>query len=38
MVGENWRDKTPIPITIGYVTVVPKGRAIEEMMVPKRLF
>jgi transcriptional regulator with XRE-family HTH domain len=37
IVGENWLDKTPMPITIGYLTAVPKGRVIAEMMVPKRL-
>lgn len=34
---ENWIDKTPMSITIGYLTIVPKGRDIGEMMVPKRL-
>lgn len=37
MVGAFWTDKTPIPITIGYVTVVPSDRSITEIMVPRRL-
>ena len=38
IVGENWADKTtPMPITIGYLNVVPGGRTIEQLMVPKRL-
>jgi hypothetical protein len=37
MVGANWTDKTPIPITIGYLTVVPVEKVMTEMMVPRRL-
>ncbi|WP_349365533.1 MAG: helix-turn-helix transcriptional regulator [Nitratireductor rhodophyticola] len=37
MVGENWADKTPIPLTVGYVTVVPVEKVLTEMMVPRRL-
>lgn len=36
-VGANWVDKTPMPWTVGYLTVVPAGKALTEMMVPKRL-
>lgn len=35
IVGSMWTDKTPLPITIGYVTVVPKDREIGHIMVPK---
>ncbi len=35
IVGANWVDKTPHPMTIGYVTSVPKEKVIEQMMVPK---
>lgn len=37
MVGVNWIDKTPHPLTIGYLTVVPVERVLIEMMVPRRL-
>lgn len=37
MVGANWTDKTPIPITIGYLTVVPVQKVLTEMLVPRRL-
>lgn len=36
MVGASWTDKTPIPMTIGYLTVVPAGKVLTEMMVPRR--
>jgi transcriptional regulator with XRE-family HTH domain len=35
IVGSMWTDKTPIPITIGYVTLVPNTRDIGHIMVPK---
>jgi transcriptional regulator with XRE-family HTH domain len=38
MVGANWTDKTPIPLTIGYLTVVPAEKVLTEMMVPRRSF
>lgn len=37
MVGANWADKTPIPLTVGYLTVVPVEKVLTEMMVPRRL-
>jgi transcriptional regulator with XRE-family HTH domain len=37
MVGTFWTAKTPAPITIGYLTVVPSDRRITEIMVPRRL-
>ncbi|NEK19761.1 helix-turn-helix transcriptional regulator [Rhizobium leguminosarum] len=37
MVGSNWPNKTPIPLTAVYVTVVPTGREFKEVMVPRRL-
>lgn len=37
MVGAFWANKTPIPITIGYLTVVPSDRPITEILVPRRL-
>lgn len=36
-VGSNWPDKTPMAMTIAYVTVVPIGNSMTEMMVPSRL-
>lgn len=36
-VGSNWPDKTPMAMTIVYVTVVPIGKSMTEMMVPRRL-
>jgi transcriptional regulator with XRE-family HTH domain len=37
MVGANWVDKTPHPLTIGYLTVVPVEKVLTEMMIPRRL-
>ena len=37
MVGENWADKTPMSVTIGYLNVVPHGRSIKQLMIPRRL-
>jgi len=37
LVGQNWTDKTPMPFTAVYITVVPKDRQFTEMMVPRRL-
>jgi transcriptional regulator with XRE-family HTH domain len=38
MIGVNWADKTPVPLTVGYLTVVPVvGEGLTEMMVPRRL-
>ena len=35
--GQNWQDKTPLPLTVGYMMVVPADREIEEILVPRRL-
>jgi transcriptional regulator with XRE-family HTH domain len=37
IVGSNWVDKTPMPFTVGYVTVVPAEMLLKEMIVPRRL-
>ncbi len=37
MVGANWVDKTPHPLTIGYLTVVPVEKVLTEMLVLRRL-
>ena len=37
MVGASWVDKTPHPLIIGYLTVVPVEKVLTEMMVPRRL-
>lgn len=37
MVGANWVDKTPVPMTIGYLTAVPVEKVLTEVMVPRRL-
>ncbi|ESX82673.1 MULTISPECIES: helix-turn-helix transcriptional regulator [unclassified Mesorhizobium] len=36
LVGANWVEKTPLPFTIGYLTVVPSEKVLSEMMVPRR--
>lgn len=35
--GANWADKTPLSLTIGYVTVVPAEKVLTEMWVPRRV-
>ena len=37
MVGATWPDKTPVPMTIAYLTVVPAEKVLTDMMVPRRL-
>lgn len=37
IVGASWVDKTPHALTIGYLTVVPVGKTLTEMIVPRRL-
>ncbi|WP_025038414.1 hypothetical protein [Bradyrhizobium sp. DOA9] len=37
MVGAFWTDKTPMPIMIGYLTVIPSNRSLTEIMVPRGL-
>lgn len=36
LVNDSWVDKTPLPFTIGYLTVVNSQKEIEEMLVPRR--
>ncbi len=37
MVGDHWANKTPIPLTIGYLVVVTGDKDISQFMVPQRL-
>jgi len=37
IVGSFWVDKTPMPFRAGYLTVVPVGHDIKEIIVPRRL-
>lgn len=37
IVGATWTDKTPVPMTIAYLTVVPVEKVLTDMMVPRRL-
>jgi hypothetical protein len=37
MVGVHWENKTPLPLSIGYLVVAPKDKDITQLMVPKRL-
>ncbi len=37
IVGQGWVDKTPLPFTVVYITVVPAGHECKEIMVPRRL-
>src|SRR5262249_14070368 len=36
IVGKNWIDKTPMPFTAGYLTVVSADKKLTEIMVPRR--
>ncbi|MCV3244112.1 hypothetical protein ABID19_006914 [Mesorhizobium robiniae] len=36
LVAANWVDKSALPFTIGYLTVVPSKKVLSEMMVPRR--
>jgi len=36
MANDTWADKTPIPMKIGYLTVVPAERVLTDMFVPRR--
>jgi predicted amidohydrolase YtcJ len=36
MCGENWEDKTPVSLEVGYLTVVPTENVLEDMFVPRR--
>jgi transcriptional regulator with XRE-family HTH domain len=35
--NDSWVDKTPIPMTIGYLTVVPASKQLSEISVPRRV-
>jgi transcriptional regulator with XRE-family HTH domain len=37
MTGAFWADKTPMPIRIGYLAIVPSDRALTDIMVSRRL-
>jgi len=37
LVGQNWADKTPWPVTIAYLVVFPKGREPKLLLVSKKL-
>lgn len=37
ILSEDWENKTPMPLTIGYLTVVPAKKDIQEMTVPRRI-
>jgi transcriptional regulator with XRE-family HTH domain len=37
LTGENWSNKTPLQLTIGYLTVVPTQKALDAMFVPRRV-
>jgi len=37
IVGENWVNKSPMSITIGYLALVKKGKAIERIMISRKL-
>ncbi|WP_246719557.1 hypothetical protein [Methylocystis sp. H62] len=34
--NDSWKDKTPIPLQVGYLVVVPASKVLEEMFVPRR--
>ena len=36
MCGENWEDKTPVSLEVGYLTVVPTENVLEDMFVLRR--
>jgi hypothetical protein len=35
-VGENWANKTPITMTLGYLVVVPATRKLDDLFVPRK--
>lgn len=35
-VGENWADKTPMSMTLGYLVVVPAIKKLEHLRVPRK--
>ena len=37
MVGVHWENKTPLPLSVGYLVAAPKHKDITQLMVPKRL-
>jgi transcriptional regulator with XRE-family HTH domain len=36
LTNDSWPDKTPLPMTVGYLTVVPANKQLDEMYVPRR--
>ena len=36
LTNDSWSDKTPLPMTVGYLTVVPANKQLDEMFVPRR--
>lgn len=36
LTNESWSDKTPLPMTVGYLTVVSANKQLAEMYVPRR--
>jgi transcriptional regulator with XRE-family HTH domain len=36
LTNDSWSDKTPLPMTVGYLTVVPASKQLDEMYVPRR--
>jgi transcriptional regulator with XRE-family HTH domain len=36
LTNDSWVDKTPLPMTVGYLTVVPANKQLDEMYVPRR--
>jgi hypothetical protein len=37
MTGEFWSEKTLMPVTIGYLAIIPADRDITDLLVPRRL-
>lgn len=35
-VGENWADKTPMTMTLGYLVVVPSTKKLDDLFVPRK--
>lgn len=35
-VGENWENKTPMTLTLGYLVIVPATRKLEHLYVPRK--
>lgn len=37
LMNDHWADKTPWPVTIGYLTLLPKGQILAKLAVPRRI-